>query len=88
MLTVLTILAFIGIIYGVVAKVQSKLNEKAQQTPDRYGEYDEVFVLPVGNMVLTISAIAFVLFFSVNLTLYRIGAQEVGVVVTPFTVYV
>jgi regulator of protease activity HflC (stomatin/prohibitin superfamily) len=84
MLTVLTIIAFIGIIYGVIAKIQNKVNEKLVGKVDRYGDpIEEGFVLPAGNIVLTISAIAFVLFFSVNTTLYRIGAQEVGVVVTP-----
>ena len=69
MLTVLSVLAFIGIIYGVISKVQKSM--------------DSEFVLPAGGKILTISAIAFVLFVSVNTTLYKIGAQEVGVVVTP-----
>lgn len=69
MLTVLSVLAFIGIVYGVIAKVQKSS--------------DSDFILPAGKTVLTASIITFVIAFSVNLTLYRIGAQEVGVVVTP-----
>jgi regulator of protease activity HflC (stomatin/prohibitin superfamily) len=84
MLTVLTILAFIGIIYGVIAKVQSKLNENQTPRVDRYGDpIPAGFVLPAGKSVLLASIVVFVIAFSVNLTLYRIGAQEVGVVITP-----
>ena len=80
MLTFLTIIAFVGIVYGVIAKVQNAQNERARQDPQ---SYDETFELPAGKPVLTISIITFIVAFSVNLTLYRIGAQEVGVVVTP-----
>lgn len=69
MLTVLTILAFIGIIYGIIAKIQKSS--------------DSDFILPSGKQVLMVSLITFVIAFSVNLTLYKIDAQEVGVVVTP-----
>ena len=84
MLTVLSVLAFIGIIYGIIAKVQSKLIENLRGKIDSYGDlHEDAFVLPGGKTVLMISIITFIITFSINLTLYRIGAQEVGVVVTP-----
>ena len=69
MLLALSILAFIGIIYGIISKIQKSSNSD--------------IILPYGNKVLTISLITFIISFSVDLTLYKIGAQEVGVVVTP-----
>jgi regulator of protease activity HflC (stomatin/prohibitin superfamily) len=84
MLTVLSVIAFIGIIYGIISKVQSKLNENLIGKTDRYGDpLEGAFVLPAGKTVLMASIITFIIAFSINLTLYRIGAQEVGVVVTP-----
>jgi len=84
MLTIITIIAFIGIIYGIIAKVQSKVNENIKGKKDRYGDpLESGFVLPAGGAVLRASIITFIIAFAINLTLYRIGAQEVGVVVTP-----
>ena len=85
MLTILTIIAFIGIIYGIISKVQTSLNEAhMKKGPDRYGDMPTPQpVLPYGKSVLRLSVIAFIIFLSVGMTLYRIGAQEVGVVVTP-----
>jgi regulator of protease activity HflC (stomatin/prohibitin superfamily) len=85
MLTVLTILAILGIIYGIVAKIQSRINVKAaadKAAGVRYGT-DPVFQLPYGKSVLISSIIAFFVFFTIDLTLYQVSAQEVGVVVKP-----
>jgi regulator of protease activity HflC (stomatin/prohibitin superfamily) len=84
MLTILSVIAFIGIIYGIIAKIQSKQSENNNGKTDRYGDpLPAGFVLPVGKTVLRTSLITFIIAFVINLTLYRIGAQEVGVVVTP-----
>jgi regulator of protease activity HflC (stomatin/prohibitin superfamily) len=85
MLTVLSILAFLGIVYGIVAKIQSRINVKAaadKAAGERYGT-DPVFQLPYGKSVLIGSIIAFLTFFTIDLTLYKVSAQEVGVVVKP-----
>lgn len=69
MLTILIILSVIGTIYGVASIVLSKANPK--------------LVLPSGSTTLAISLMALVLFTLINMTLYKITAQEVGVVITP-----
>ena len=69
MLSILTLVAFIGIIYGAVALLLPKFNPKAS--------------LPGGSTVLTVSSVLFLIFLVVNSTLYKISAQEVGVIITP-----
>lgn len=73
MLTVLSIIAFLGIVYGIISMVQKRLNKD--------GNY--VIQFPAGRTVLLASIFSFVLFTAVNMTLYRVSAQEVGVVVKP-----
>ena len=67
----LTLAAFIGIIYGIIATVIPKVNPTSK------------LKLPAGGTVLLISILAFVSFLLISNTLYKITAQEVGVVITP-----
>lgn len=73
MLTLLTILAFLGIIYGIIAMIQARINKTS----------GDVMQFPAGRTVLLSSIAAFCIFLFVNVTLYKISAQEVGVVVKP-----
>jgi regulator of protease activity HflC (stomatin/prohibitin superfamily) len=62
MITVLTALSFLALVYGVVAKFNERLPFKG---------------------ILIPAIFSFIFLFIFNLTLYKIDAQEVGVVVTP-----
>lgn len=83
MLTFLTIVSFLGLVYGIIAMIQSRLNKAAEEKrkTDRYAEGYMQF--PGGGLALTLSGIVFAVSFIFNLTLYSISAQEVGVVVRP-----
>ncbi len=83
MLTFLTIVSFLGLVYGIIAMIQSHLNKAAEEKrkTDRYAEGYMQF--PGGTLALTLSGIVFAVSFIFNLTLYSISAQEVGVVVRP-----
>jgi regulator of protease activity HflC (stomatin/prohibitin superfamily) len=83
MLTFLTIVSFLGLVYGIIAMIQTRLNKAAEEKrkTDRYAEGYMQF--PGGGLALTLSGIVFVVSFMINLTLYSISAQEVGVVVRP-----
>jgi regulator of protease activity HflC (stomatin/prohibitin superfamily) len=63
--------------------IQTRLNKAAEEKrkTDRYAEGYMQF--PGGTLALTLSGIVFVVSFMINLTLYSISAQEVGVVVRP-----
>jgi regulator of protease activity HflC (stomatin/prohibitin superfamily) len=69
MLTILIILSLIGTIYGIASIVLPKVNPENK--------------LPAGGKVLIFSLIGLILFSIVSMTLYKITAQEVGVVITP-----
>jgi regulator of protease activity HflC (stomatin/prohibitin superfamily) len=83
MLTFLTIMSFLGLVYGIIAMIQTRLNKAAEEKrkTDRYAEGYMQF--PGGGLSLTLSGIVFAVSFIFNLTLYSISAQEVGVVVRP-----
>jgi regulator of protease activity HflC (stomatin/prohibitin superfamily) len=83
MLTFLTIVSFLGLVYGIIAMIQTRLNKAAEEKrkTDRYAEGYMQF--PGGGLALTLSGIVFAVSFIFNLTLYSISAQEVGVVVRP-----
>jgi len=84
MIILLIIASLIGIIYGVVATIQSNINKNVEikkQAGDRYAE--PVLQFPYGRTILLASIITFVITASINMTLYKISAQEVGVVVKP-----
>lgn len=83
MLTFLTIVSFLGLVYGIIAMIQTRLNKAAEEKrkTDRYAEGYMQF--PGGGLALTLSGIVFAVSFMINLTLYSISAQEVGVVVRP-----
>jgi len=83
MLTFLTIMSFLGLVYGIIAMIQTRLNKAAEEKrkTDRYAEGYMQF--PGGGLALTLSGIVFAVSFIFNLTLYSISAQEVGVVVRP-----
>ena len=84
MLTFLIIMSSLGLIYGIIATIQSRLNRVAEQKKaagDRYA--DSYMQFPGGPLALTISGIVFVVAVLINSTLYSISAQEVGVVVRP-----
>jgi regulator of protease activity HflC (stomatin/prohibitin superfamily) len=70
MMTFLTVVAFLGIVYGVAGYILTKVNPK---TP----------ILPQRSLVLKVSIAVFAFCFVINETLQKIGAQEVGVVVSP-----
>ena len=70
MMTFLTVVAFLGILYGVASYALSKINPKG-------------FVLPMRSSVLKVAIPLFVVCFIVNETLVKIGAQDVGVVISP-----
>lgn len=70
MMTFLTVVAFLGILYGVVSYALSKINPNG-------------LVLPMRSTVLKVSIPLFIFCFIVNETLVKIGAQEVGVVIAP-----
>jgi regulator of protease activity HflC (stomatin/prohibitin superfamily) len=63
--------------------IQTRLNKAAEEKrkTDRYA--DGYMQFPGGGLALTLSGIVFVVSFMINLTLYSISAQEVGVVVRP-----
>ncbi len=70
MLTILTIIAFLAVLYGVATFVVPKLtNNKVN--------------LPYGKNSLYLSIGFLVIVYIINSTLYKITAQEVGVVVGP-----
>lgn len=71
MLSTLTFLAFLGILYGIAAILLPKVTQPKPKN------------LPYGGSVLTFAVIAFILFGGINMTLYKITAQEVGVLITP-----
>lgn len=78
MITILTILAVLAILYGAASFVLPKVITKR----DIKGQVGK-FELPYGKQALY-SAIGFLAFvYIVDSTLYKITAQEVGVVVTP-----
>lgn len=84
MLTFLIIVSSLGLIYGIIATIQSRLNRVAEQKKaagDRYA--DSYMQFPGGSLALTVSGIVFVVAVLINSTLYSISAQEVGVVVRP-----
>ncbi len=84
MLTFLTIVSFLGLVYGIIAMIQTRLNKAAEEkrkSGDRYAE--DYMQFPGGGLALTLSGIVFAVSFIFNLTLYSISAQEVGVVVRP-----
>ncbi len=67
----LTILAFLGIVYGVVSIILPKVNPKSN------------LKLPAGGKILIASVLLFALSITISSTLYKISAQEVGVIITP-----
>ena len=69
MLTFLSIIAFLAVLYGVATFVVPKINEKVK--------------LPYGKPILISGISILVLIYIICSTLYKISAQEVGVVVTP-----
>jgi len=69
MLIVLLILSFVGIVYGIVSIVKQKVFKEIS--------------LPASKSILTFSTVIFLTSLILNLTLYKIGAREVGVVITP-----
>ena len=84
MLTFLTIVSFLGLVYGIIAMIQTRLNKAAEEkrkSGDRYAE--DYMQFPGGGLALALSGIVFAVSFIFNLTLYSISAQEVGVVVRP-----
>jgi regulator of protease activity HflC (stomatin/prohibitin superfamily) len=84
MLTFLLIVSFLGLVYGIIAVIQTRLNKAAEEkrkAGDRY--VDSYMQFPGGTLALTLSGIVFAISFLINLTLYSISAQEVGVVVRP-----
>jgi regulator of protease activity HflC (stomatin/prohibitin superfamily) len=84
MLTFLIIVSFLGLVYGIIAVIQTRLNKAAEEkrkAGDRY--VDSYMQFPGGVLALTLSGIVFAISFLINLTLYSISAQEVGVVVRP-----
>jgi regulator of protease activity HflC (stomatin/prohibitin superfamily) len=74
MLTFLLIVSFLGLVYGIIAVIQTRLNK---------ADVDSYMQFPGGTLALTLSGIVFAISFLINLTLYSISAQEVGVVVRP-----
>lgn len=80
MLTFLIIASSLGLIYGIIGTIQSGINRKHEADPKNY---DEVMQFPAGRITLLISVITFALSVFLSMTLYKIDAQEVGVVVTP-----
>ena len=80
MLTFLIIASALGLIYGIIGTIQSRINAKHEADPKTY---DEVMQFPAGRITLLVSAITFALSVFLSMTLYKIDAQEVGVVVTP-----
>ena len=80
MLTFLIIASALGLIYGIIGTIQSRINAKHEADPKNY---DEVMQFPAGKLTLLISAIVFSVSVLLSMTLYKIDAQEVGVVVTP-----
>ena len=84
MLTLLTILSFLGLVYGIIATVQSHLNKSAEEKKKAGDRYAQGYIqFPGGTLALTLSGIVFLISFVFNLTIYSISAQEVGVVVRP-----
>ena len=84
MLTFLLIVSFLGLVYGIIAVIQTRLNKAAEEkrkAGDRY--VDSYMQFPGGTLALTLSGIVFAISFLINLPLYSISAQEVGVVVRP-----
>ena len=84
MTTILILLSLLGLAYGVLALVQERRRGVALARSQATGHpAPTMAVLPAGRPVLTGSAVAFAVLLLVSLTLVRIDAQEVGVVVTP-----
>lgn len=79
MITLLIVIASLGIIYALVAFLQSQINKKLETNKD----IDKVWQFPFGSKILAICASSIILLTIINSTLYKIGAQEVGVIVTP-----
>ena len=84
MLTLFLIIAFLGTVYGIISTIQERINTGAKARKAA-GErsVSEVWQFPGGKSVLIPFLIAFCTLFFINLTLYKIAAQEVGVVITP-----
>lgn len=84
MLTFLTIVSFLGLVYGIIAMIQSRLNKSAEEKKKAGDRYAQGYIqFPGGPLALTLSGIVFLISFVFNLTIYSISAQEVGVVVRP-----
>jgi regulator of protease activity HflC (stomatin/prohibitin superfamily) len=85
MLTAISIIAFLGVVYGIVATIQSNMNAKAKAEKAAGNRYasDGVLQFPYGRSVLIASLVTFIVSTAVNVMLYKISAQEVGVVVKP-----
>jgi regulator of protease activity HflC (stomatin/prohibitin superfamily) len=84
MLTLITIIAFLGIVYGVVAIIQTRLNRVAEEKKKAGDRYVNKYIqFPAGKSVLFSSLIIFISVFVINISLYRIAAQEVGVLIRP-----
>jgi len=84
MLTFLIIVSFLGLAYGIIATIQTQLNKKAEEKRKAGDQWANGYMqFPGGGLALTVSGIVFIVSFLINLTLYSISAQEVGVVVRP-----
>lgn len=79
MLFLLIILSVLGLIYALMAEIQKSVNKKSET--DRL--IKKVIQFPYAKKVMITSLLILVIGISVNTTLYKIGAQEVGVIVTP-----
>jgi regulator of protease activity HflC (stomatin/prohibitin superfamily) len=75
MLITLSIIFALGIIYGIIRAFQNSYNSKNPRNP--------ISVLPGSKVITYISIFGFLISTFFAATLFTIGAQEVGVIVTP-----
>lgn len=75
MLIALSIIFALGIVYGIIRAFQNSYNSKNPRNP--------ISVFPGSAAITYISVFGFLLSTFFAVTLFTIGAQEVGVIVTP-----
>lgn len=79
MITLLIIISALGLIYAFISFVQKQVNKKSDQDKS----IGHVLQFPSGYQVFLFSISIFVTSIIFDQTIYKIGAQEVAVIVTP-----
>jgi regulator of protease activity HflC (stomatin/prohibitin superfamily) len=83
MFGIFAFLTFIILGFSIYNVIATKINEKRDADKDNYRSKDRLFVISFFKKTLIVWIAAFLLFFSLSLTLVTVGGQEVVVVVTP-----